>query len=92
MKKKILNSLNLKSTVFNVCSECGLEANRLTCIQKYGSPPKIPCFECSTFHMADCDSCGKHKWVTEVRDYFFPDFGLLSEEFKNKQQDEKEPS
>lgn len=61
----------------NVCSECGIEANRLTCIQKYGYPPKKACFDVSTYHLATCDVCGRQRMVTEPRDFFYPDFSLL---------------
>lgn len=61
----------------NVCDQCGLEANRLTCLKKYGKEPTKPKFNISTYHKCKCDSCGKVKPVTEVRDYFYPDFSLL---------------
>ena len=60
-----------------VCDECGLEANRLTCLERYGSVPNKPKFDCSTYHKAKCDVCGEEKMVTESRDYFYPDFNLL---------------
>ena len=61
----------------NVCDNCGLEANRLTCIKKYGKEPKKAKFSLSTYHEGKCDVCGKTKNVTEARDFFCPDFDLL---------------
>lgn len=60
------------------CSECGLEANRLTCLKKYGKEPKVKSFSVSTYHDATCGVCGKYTSVTEPRDFFYPDFGLLT--------------
>ncbi len=64
--------------ITKVCSDCGIEANRLTCLKKYGSEPKKKCFDISTFHTDECDVCGEVKSVTEPRDYFHPDFSLLT--------------
>jgi len=63
--------------IFNVCDECGLEANRLTCLKKYGREPLKPKFTISTYHLGICDICGKETAVTEPRDFFYPDFSLL---------------
>lgn len=60
-----------------VCDDCGLEANRLTCLNKYGSEPLKRKFDVSTYHGGVCEVCGKKKQVTESRDYFYPDFNLL---------------
>lgn len=60
-----------------VCSDCGIEANRLTCLAKYGKEPLKKCFDVSTFHDGTCDVCGKYTSVTEPRDFFDPDFELL---------------
>lgn len=65
-----------------VCSACGITANYLTCLKKYGNPPKKACFDCSTFHENICDMCGKKTEVTEVRDYFYPNFELLEKLIK----------
>jgi hypothetical protein len=70
------------------CSSCGLEANRLTCLKKYGSEPKKKCFDVSTFHEGICDCCGKKGWITQTRDFFFPDFSLLKS-LKEKINDKK---
>lgn len=61
----------------NVCTDCGVEANRLTCLKKYGQEPKKKSFSVSTFHKAKCDICGELKMVTEARDFFYPEFDLL---------------
>jgi hypothetical protein len=62
------------------CQDCGLEANRLTCLQKYGAEPLKKAFDVSTFHVAKCEVCYREKWVTEARDFFYPNFDLLSHE------------
>lgn len=60
-----------------VCGECGIAANVLTCLKKYGAPPKQLCFSVSTSHKGVCAYCRKTKMVTEERDYFYPDFSLI---------------
>lgn len=62
-----------------VCDDCGLEANRLTCLKKYGAEPLKPKFTISTYHLGICEVCGKEKGVTESRDFFHPDFSLLTQ-------------
>jgi hypothetical protein len=64
--------------IYNVCDKCGLEANRLTCLKRYGKRPLKDKFYSSTYHEGDCDVCGKHTSVTEVRDFYSPDFSLLN--------------
>ena len=59
------------------CRECGLEANRLTCLKRYGQEPKKKSFDVSTMHEGICDVCGRKTWVTQPRDFFCPDFSLL---------------
>lgn len=61
----------------NVCRECGISANVVTCLKLYGKPPKQLAYQISTYHQAKCDWCGKRKQVTEARDFFYPDFSLL---------------
>lgn len=61
----------------NVCTQCGISANVLTCLEKYGMPPLKLAFDVSTFHLAECDYCGIRRHVTEIRDFFYPDFSLL---------------
>lgn len=71
-----LDSNNFNSTIYNVCSDCGIEANRLTCLKKYGREPLKAAFDISTFHKGVCDFCKKEKSITEARDFFYPDFSL----------------
>lgn len=66
----------------NVCHECGVSANVLTCLKKYGAPPKKLHFDVSTVHKGWCDCCGKLANVTETRDFFHPDFSLLLKQMK----------
>lgn len=65
------------NAISNVCDECGIEANRLTCLKKYGKEPDQKKFLISTYHIGKCDCCEKKKFVTEARDFFYPDFSLL---------------
>lgn len=61
-----------------VCYKCGVKANILTCLQRYGNFPLKWSFEISTWHTDICDVCGKHDDVTQARDFFHPDFKLLN--------------
>lgn len=74
-----MNSNKLGSKIKTVCYECGVAANVLTCLKKYGKPPMQLSFTCSTYHKGGCDFCKQVKQVTEVRDFFYPDFTLLKE-------------
>lgn len=65
-----------------VCSACGITANYLTCLKKFGKPPLKPAFEVSTFHENTCDVCGHKRAVTESRDFFYPDFQLIFKKMK----------
>lgn len=60
-----------------VCDDCGIEANRRTCLKKYGAEPLKAKFDISTYHTDKCDWCGETKPVTEVRDFFYPDWELM---------------
>lgn len=60
-----------------VCYECGVSANVLTALSEYGRPPIKVHRTLSTYHKGKCDNCGDNKEVTEVRDFFYPDFSLL---------------
>jgi len=60
-----------------VCSECGIAANVVTCLKKHGKRPNQLAHTVSTFHRGECDVCGEEKMVTEPRDFFYPDFDLL---------------
>lgn len=62
---------------YNVCRQCGMAANTLTCLTRYGEPPKKIAFDISPFHIDNCDFCDRKVEVTEVRDYFYPDFKLI---------------
>ena len=86
MAKVETDSNKLKSEINRVCAECGISANVLTCLFKYGKPPKKLCFGISTYGNGKCDWCGKNKPVTQVRDFFYPDFFLLkkAEEIKTE--------
>lgn len=81
-----LDSNKLNSDIKTVCSECGIAANVLTCLYRYGAPPKQLAFTISTMHLGRCDWCGMQKSITEVRDFFYPDFSLLlkAQEVYNK--------
>jgi hypothetical protein len=82
---------NKDKKIYWVCSKCGIEANRLTCLKKYGREPLKKCFNVSTVHEGICDCCGKKDWLTETRDYFFPDFSLLKQK-NEKHQNKKTTS
>ncbi len=79
--KRVVEGIEKKSTpkknIEIVCRECGISANVLTCLNKYGKPPKKLAFDVSTFYKDKCDYCGDLKYVTQVRDFFYPDFSLL---------------
>lgn len=77
----ILNVLVSTSPVW-VCAMCGLTANFLTCLKKYGQPPLKPCFSVSTYHKGKCEICGHETSVTEARDFFYPNFSLLTKLIK----------
>jgi hypothetical protein len=65
------------------CSPCGISANVLTCLKKYGHRPNQLCFSVSTWHKGVCAACGEEAMVTEERDFFYPDFELLAKKTKN---------
>jgi len=75
-----------------VCRECGLAANALTCILKYGEYPLKPAFSVSAWYPGTCGSCGRDTTVTEARDFFYPDFSLLSETFRERVKREGKPA
>ena len=70
--------------VNNCCHECGVSANVLTCLKKFKQPPYKLHHDISTFYCGVCDCCKVDKAVTEVRDYFYPDFSLLIKKMKKK--------
>jgi rRNA maturation protein Nop10 len=65
-----------------VCTACGITANYLTRLKKYGKPPLKEQFEISTYHLGTCDVCGKNASVTEPRDFYNPDFNLILKKIK----------
>jgi len=66
------------SKIRNVCYECGVSANVVTCLRKYRSSPDKLAYSLSTYHSGNCDFCGQNTQVTEARDFFYPDFKLLA--------------
>lgn len=60
-----------------VCHECGVTANVLTCLKKHKTPPKKLCYEVSTWSLDFYDICRQEKSVSSPRNYFHPDFSLL---------------
>ena len=69
--------------ISRVCSPCGITANYLTCLKKYGQPPKKFAFDVSTFCSGyKCDVCGHETSTTEPRDFFYPDFNLIFKQIK----------
>lgn len=60
-----------------VCYECGVSANVLTCLKRYGQRPHQVSFTVSTYGSGTCKICGEEKDVTEKRDFFYPEFDLL---------------
>lgn len=62
-----------------ICTQCGLVANFMTCMAKYGKPPIKEAFDVSTFHIGTCDCCRRENiYVTQDRDFFYPDFKLIN--------------
>lgn len=72
----------MKTVIQQVCAPCGVSANVLTCLKKYKDRPKKLQFQVSTWHDGECDFCGEVTGVTEVRDFFYPDFTLLAKKVK----------
>lgn len=65
------------SCINQVCYECGVTANILTCLKKYKAPPKQLVFIASTYSEGKCDLCEENKFITSTRDFYYPDFSLL---------------
>ena len=63
-------SVKSRSGINLVCTGCGVEALK----NKYNK--KLKQSTVSTYHMNICDVCGRHKFVTEVRDFGYPIFIL----------------
>lgn len=66
------------------CRDCGVAASNATYMQKFGAKPMNPSFSVSTYCNGTCDCCGKDKAVTEVRDFFYPDFSLIKKKKKKE--------
>lgn len=71
-----------KKEIVYVCEFCGIKANYLTQRKKYGKDfdedKFIPSAEgVVTCHQGICDVCGKERLLTNVRNYFYPDFSLI---------------
>lgn len=67
-----------------VCYECGVSANVLTFMKLFAKRPLHLHYSVSTYHRGTCDVCKEEKDVTEPRDFFYPDFTLLTSETKHK--------
>ena len=80
--KKYKSMTTKKTDIWDVCSPCGLTANYLTCLKKYGKPPIKKAYDVSTYHTGTCDVCGEKTSVTEPRDFFYPDFNLILKKIK----------
>lgn len=80
---KELNSNNSETTIHYVCSDCWIEASKLTWKNKFpwAREPEKYSFDVSTFHKWNCDFCKKEKSITQTRDFFYPDFNLLQEDY-----------
>jgi rRNA maturation protein Nop10 len=57
----------------DVCTPCGVTANTMACVKKYGERPLKDCFTTSTMHEGQCDVCGTNTYVTNPRCFFYPD-------------------
>lgn len=65
--------------IMNICHPCGITANYLTCLKKYGEAPIRPAFAFSTYHNGQCGVCKRETRVTEDRDFFYPDVSLIEQ-------------
>lgn len=83
-KNKKDEAINIAREIQEVCSACGITANYLTCLKKYGRPPEKKAYSVSTYHTAECDLCGEVTGVTQTRDFFHPDFSLIIKLMKPK--------
>lgn len=62
----------------SVCNECGRLANYVTCMARYGHLPKKAAYDVSTFSKGVCYYCKRETYVTEERDFFYPNFKLIN--------------
>lgn len=76
---------------YKVCFRCGITANVLTCLKRYGKPPLQNKSAISSVWIGECGCCGEETEVTEVRDFYHPDFQLIKQvvkHFNRKEGDE----
>ena len=62
-----------------VCGECGIKANYLTCLVRYGNKPTKLCYDVSTSTIGKCNFCGEERMISPIRDFFYPEFELLKD-------------
>ena len=74
---KELDSNNLKTIIHNVCCDCWIEASKKTAEKKWIKTDRY-CFYVSTYHTWICDFCKQEKMITQTRNFFYPDFNLIS--------------
>lgn len=79
MKNKELDSNNLKTTIKQVCLDCGIKARRLTQLKRYGEETKLSGAAITCRANQKCDFCGEITDTTSPRNYGYPDFNLLKE-------------
>lgn len=60
-----------------VCHRCGVTANVLTCLKKYGQSPNQLSVVAGTSWRGRCRICGREDSVGSERDYYHPDFSLI---------------
>lgn len=66
----------------DVCDSCGIAANVLDCLKRFGRPPRRTKVTISTYYAGICAICKKSAAITEQRDFFYPNFDLLLKEMK----------
>jgi len=74
------STLKCTKEILQVCDSCGIEARRLTYLKRFGREPGLQKMTISTYHTGICDVCKLNKSVTEPRDFFYPDFDLITKE------------
>lgn len=77
-----MSSINKDWYPSQICSDCGKLANKLTCMKRYGAKFDEKKFKASfgisTMNMSSpCQICGRKVFVTELRDFFYPDVMVL---------------
>lgn len=80
------------SEIYHVCSRCGTLAHVATELARGVKLSNIkPRCAISTFHHGICDCCGHETSVTEVRDFYYPDFALINRKHLKTYNYAKEP-